>query len=320
MKIALFSVNRSTFVIRDIKILSTKHTVKLIVPSSNSFKKTFRTIIESDLILFWFASLRFLIPAMIAKLFGKKIITIAGGFDVAVVEHGSMGSWWKSRVVKKILNFSDEVLAVSASNKNEIISNCKIDQAKVTLLYHGFEDINIVDLNKKTDSILTIGYIDKLSYIRKGIDRFITLAIVMPDIQFHLIGENNLIESRIFIPKNVVLHGHLEFGTNKFKSLLESAKIYIQFSRHESFGCSVAEAMQFGCIPVVSDSYSLPEVMGDTGLIINNFNDYILIAEQIRFCMQEYNGQSAMRCINYIKKYFSYSKRENLFNKIIEEI
>ncbi len=266
MNILLFAVNQSTFVLRDIKILQSKYKVTFCKSNERSFIDIFKLIKSHDIIFLWFASIRFFFPALIAKIYRKKIVTVAGGFDVAKVESGSMGSKWKSLIVKSILNLSNKVLAVSNSNQNEIIQNCKIDVSKIEMIYHGFEDFEQINLDNKKDIILTIGFIDDLSYTRKGIDRLFRLAEELPKIEFHLIGTLVLNSIHVDIPNNVVLHAHLNFMENKFIELLESAKIYIQFSKHESFGCSVAEAMQFGCIPIVSDSYSLPEVVGNCGL------------------------------------------------------
>jgi glycosyltransferase involved in cell wall biosynthesis len=44
--------------------------------------------------------------------------------------------------------------------------------------------------------------------------------------------------------------------------------VYVQASRHEGFGLSVAEAMLAGCFPVVSSAGALPEVVGDTGVVL----------------------------------------------------
>ena len=43
------------------------------------------------------------------------------------------------------------------------------------------------------------------------------------------------------------------------------SSVYVQASRHEAFGMSLAEAMLGGCIPVVSQAGALPEVVGDVG-------------------------------------------------------
>jgi glycosyltransferase involved in cell wall biosynthesis len=249
----------------------------------------------------------------------KKIIVVAGGFDVA--KYGSMSSFWKSILVRLMLKFSDKVLAVSYSNRKEVIDNCKIDPSKIEMVYHGFEEINQqINLSKKINTIVTVGIIDTGAYYRKGIDRFLKLAKVLKNIEFHLIGKVDLNFDIIPLPKNVILHGYLDLRSEKFNTLLKSAKIYIQFSTHESFGCSVAEAMQYGCIPVISDSYSLPEVVGDCGLIIKNFKDYEHIASQVKGLMENYNQNLSIKCIERVKNIFSYKERAAKIISIINNL
>jgi len=49
--------------------------------------------------------------------------------------------------------------------------------------------------------------------------------------------------------------------------------VYAQFSFHEAFGCSVAEAMLCNCIPVVTAGTSLPEVVGDAGFTVTHWDE-----------------------------------------------
>ena len=51
--------------------------------------------------------------------------------------------------------------------------------------------------------------------------------------------------------------------------LYARAKVYLQPSMHEGFGCSVAEAMLRNCVPVVAATGSLPEVVGRAGVYVD---------------------------------------------------
>jgi glycosyltransferase involved in cell wall biosynthesis len=52
--------------------------------------------------------------------------------------------------------------------------------------------------------------------------------------------------------------------------LLQRARFYCQLSRREGFGVAVAEAMACKCVPMVSDSGALPEVVRQCGVIVPN--------------------------------------------------
>jgi len=52
--------------------------------------------------------------------------------------------------------------------------------------------------------------------------------------------------------------------------LYAGSAVYVQASRHEGFGMTVAEAMLAGCVPVVTSAGALPEVVGDIGVIVES--------------------------------------------------
>ena len=320
MKILLVTVHSSTFTRVDFEILSSRHLVTYLDFSSSrvSLLKISRLIKQNDLIYFWFISLRFITPLLLSKLLRRKVIFVAGGYDVAGLKelnYGSMSSEWKSLIIKGMIKISDRILSVSKSNYNEVITNCKIDPDKLEMIYHGFKSPEFFDLDDKEDKIVTIGFIDNTSFYRKGIDRFLKLAGYMVHIDFNLIGRIDINLNNIIIPENVRIHGYL--GKEQFIKLLRSAKIYVQLSRHEAFGYSVAEAMQYGCIPVVSNCYSLPEVVGNTGLIVNDAENYKEIAEGINILLKNYDKTLAIRCIERVNNLFSLNKRSE---KILDTI
>jgi glycosyltransferase involved in cell wall biosynthesis len=317
MKILFLTVYNISFAERDLKILQSKFVVTTFNFENKSILNLIELIKSNDLIYFWFASIRFFIPVVIAKILKKKIIIVAGGYDVAkvhAIRYGSLTSLWKSIIVKTMLRLSDRVLSVSNSNKNEIINNCKINPLKINMIYHGFETPNRVNFYNKSNIIITTASGNQSVFYRKGIDRFLVLAAHLKEFQFHLIGKIDL-DFHFSIPNNVTLNGYTE--KDKMISIYEAAKIYIQFSRHEGFGCSVAEAMQYGCIPVVSNCYALPEVIGNCGLVINDFSDYKQIASHINSLFENYDQNLSIKCIERIEKEFSYKTRSN---KIITEI
>lgn len=322
MKILFLAVNKSSFINRDHEILLSENEVKFIVPSSASFIKLIKYIFNSDLLFCWFASLNFFLPILIAKILNKKIIVVAGGYDVAKVKelnYGSMNSNWRGVFVKLILIMADKVLSVSKSNNQEIIDNCKISPTKIVLIYHGFEIGKFPKSTHRENRIITIGLLDKGTYLRKGFDRFINLAQSLSENEFIIIGKyDQEFIKKIEIPLNVSLTG---FITNEeLNKLISSSKIYVQFSRHEGFGASVAEAMLLGCLPVVGKVYSLPEVVGDYGLLIENPDDSHFCAKLVKDLLQNYSVEKSYQCFKHIETKFSIEIRKQKILELLRNI
>ena len=93
----------------------------------------------------------------------------------------------------------------------------------------------------------------------------------LPDVRFVLAGkwlDDAIEELRAVAPENVEFTGWL--SDEDLRDLYRRAAVYVQASRHEGFGLAVAEAMLAGCVPVVVNVTSMPEVVGDAGVLIES--------------------------------------------------
>jgi len=117
-------------------------------------------------------------------------------------------------------------------------------------------------------------YLGRFDVLHKGIDLLFAVAAALPNVEFHLYGRNpgptkkifsDLMRSKgpnVFIEKPV-------FGQAKAQAMM-AADLYIQCSRWEGFGISVAEAMAAGLPVVISDTMRLAPVFRDhdLGLVV----------------------------------------------------
>jgi glycosyltransferase involved in cell wall biosynthesis len=68
--------------------------------------------------------------------------------------------------------------------------------------------------------------------------------------------------------------------------LYNGADLFVYPSLYEGFGLPPLEAMACGCPTVTSDSSSLPEVVGDAGLIVNPNSSADLVEAMARVLME----------------------------------
>ncbi|MGB3402403.1 MAG: glycosyltransferase family 4 protein [Microcoleaceae cyanobacterium] len=118
-------------------------------------------------------------------------------------------------------------------------------------------------------------YLGRFDVWQKGIDRLVEVGRLLPDIEFHLYGIEDdktrrwLHRIQRNLPKNVYFHPPV-LGAEKLK-VLTAASLYIQMSRWEVFGISIAEAMALGVPCAVANTTNLAELFHshDLGLVLS---------------------------------------------------
>lgn len=282
-----------------------------------------RAIKKADAVFCWFASRLSLIPLVFAKIFKKKIILVVGGWDCANVPEINYGAlrkgikFFPTKVITKyIISLADRIIAVSGYNKKEIIENCKISSDRIHLIYHGIPFCPCEKSYKKENSVLTVGNITENNLKRKGLATFIKAAAMLPETKFFMVGK---VDARVekylhdSVPKNVIITGFLD--DEALCQFYSKAKVYVQVSYHEQFGCALAEAMAHGCVPVVTDTSALPEVVGEAGYYVP-YGDAEKTAAAITMALTD--GQKGAMAQERITKLFPFEKREQALVDLIE--
>lgn len=111
-------------------------------------------------------------------------------------------------------------------------------------------------------------------YFRKGIDLIIAAAQQLPTYQFTLIGLVN-VEAFTGLPSNLRLLGRVE--PRELNKLFGANSIVLQPSVMEGFPNALCEAMLCGCIPVVSNITSMPNIVEEIGIVIKERDVAVLV-------------------------------------------
>jgi glycosyltransferase involved in cell wall biosynthesis len=319
--VAVVHEENSPFVLQDIKIL--RHITRTIdVRCSSSglrnprqYFRLVSDIARSDIVIVWFTSgLSIIFSLIISKALGKKYISIAGGTDIA-----------RDKAVKAqyrlfagmpigffltnlVLRASDLVIGVSQFTDVEISD--RVRPQKRIVIYNGI-DTGIFKPGEEGDQILTVA---RSRPEIKGIDRFLAIARLLPHRTFVIVGQvcydHWVIENA---PANVKLVGTIRW--DELVTWYRKAKIYCQLSRYETFGVAVAEAMACGCIPVVSDSGPLPEIVDGCGVIVPG-GDSVRASEAIESLWDDHEFLRE-RSRERIVDVFSTSKRESALRELL---
>jgi glycosyltransferase involved in cell wall biosynthesis len=233
-------------------------------------------VLRADLGFAWFASWHSFLPVLLARLLRKPVVLIVGGFDTADMpwigygyQQGGLRKWASGLIMRR----ATRLVTNSHYSREEIVRNTGIAREAVTVIHHGIPDEfgPLADEAGRERVALTVGHLAEETLEQKGHRPFVDAAALMPDVRFVFIGrwlDDSIEALRDRAGENVVFTGFV--SDEERDAWYRRAWCYVQASHHEGFGMAVAEAMLAGCIPVVVDTTAMPEVVGDTGVLIES--------------------------------------------------
>jgi len=326
VKILFISPSFKPFIEKDYEILTKKFRVQSVIYNHAHTRtllllipRIFAGTLWADITYSWFGSFHAFFAVLFSKLFHKKSIVVAGGYDVAKMTEIGYGLM-NMRLWRLFPMFSfkncDKILAVSEHTRREMKKNMDVDDRKVLVVRHGFDKNKFFPRNGKENIVVTVAEANPHTLVIKGLTNFVKTANLLPNTKFYLIGKGekeSISGLRQINQHNLIYKGfvpHKELAT-----IMQRAKVYVQISAHESFGCSLAEAMLCECIPVVTACGAIPEVVGNTGYYIP-YGDIEAIAETIKRALKdgEAKGEKARE---RIEEEFPIEKREKRLTEVV---
>lgn len=323
MNILFVHQGLTSFVQKDLEILQSAHEVRdLRFRDPGDLPALISGARWADLTFSWFGKLHAFFAVLFSRLLGKKAAVVAGGDDVAYepeIGYGMFSYWWKRWCPLFVFRHADLILSVSEYNRRETLVNARADPGKVKLLYHGFDAQKWAraDGRPKESLALTVGRVTVETFLTKGLELFVQSAAHLSELPFLLVGpwqDEAIDRLRAIAPLNVTFTGGL-YGADLVRAYSQS-KVYVQVSVHESFGCSVAEAMLCECVPVVSRRAALPEVVGDCGFYVDELTPEA-VAAQIEEALRSDLGPRARE---QIVREFPLEKRRQGLLAAVDEV
>lgn len=228
-----------------------------------------------DLVFGWFASWHTFLPIEFARRLGRPSVLVIGGYDLAnmpEIGYGHQRGGIKRWLSRRTMHSASRLITNSEYSRREAARNVGLTNGRVHAVYHGLPDpFGALPKGPRASMVLTVGNVDRPNLQRKGLEAFVRTAALMPDVSFVLAGAARDDASdylRAIATPNVTITGRL--SDEALNDYYRQASVYVQASRHEGFGMSVAEAMLAGCVPVVTRAGALPEVAGDLGLFVES--------------------------------------------------
>lgn len=309
----------SSYIEKDLNILKEEFEV---IPFHYKGKKDLfrllKNVLTTDFNVSWFILGHATSAVLFSKIFRKKSVIIAGGWDVVSmpeIGYGAMRSKKRIKRTQSALKRANKIIAVSESTKKWVLR--WVERDDVITMYHGFDAEKFTPKGKKENIVVTVGKLkDEVAIRIKGLDTFVKAAKLLPDVKFVLIGDHdpNLAEKwRAKAPPNLEIMDFLP--QDRLIEYYQKARVYAQLSYQESFGCALAEAMLCECVPVVTRKGAIPEVVGDVGFYVEYGDDKGTSSKIKEALVSDKGGQVRKR----IMALFPLENRKNHLKKILND-
>ena len=183
--------------------------------------------------------------------------------------------------------------------------------------------------NHRSRTVLTVAWLHSENAERKGIPNILRAAAIVrrraPDIRFILVGEKGSGYPALQrLASELGLSSTLEFrgivSLEEKVALMQDCGVYLQPSKFEGFGLAVLEAMACGAPVIASRAGALPEVVGDSGVLLDDPTPEVIAAA---VCDLFENVDAATdlsrRAQARAKSQFSYDRRREALRSVIDQ-
>jgi len=295
-KVLYISSNRATFVQKDLDLIGRwyptdyaphdwrqKKQVPLLL--IRQFFWLLRRLPKAKAVMVMFAGFWSLWPVILAPLFRVPVYVIVGGTEVMSypkINYGTLRKPLWRRLVKFTFKHATRLLPVHeklAYHQDAFFDNSRQGfkyhfpglKTPYTVIHNGFpvDQYPEPPEERAENHFVTVAFVpNQMNYQVKGVKLILDAAPLIPEARFTIVGMSEQFKKSLdTIPSNVKILGPRSQA--EFQTELNRNRFYLQLSVSEGFPNALCEAMLSGCVPIVSAVTSLPEIIGDSGAVVD---------------------------------------------------
>jgi len=249
---------------------------------------------KADVFIIQFAGYHSFLPCLFARLTGKKSVIIAGGTDCVSFPGIGYGNFYRP-FLRTFTRWSYRLCTMIAPKHDSLWDSEYRYDAKepsrqgIKAFVPGIDEKywvirNGYDITKWTpcpDTVRTPGSFITLSgafeypfqVSLKGIDLILAAAPLFPDCTFTIAGVPPWKKLDV---KSDNVHVLPPVNHDELPALFNRHSFYLQLSMAEGFPNALCEAMLCGCTPIVSGVFSMPEIVGADGYVLEKRDTELL--------------------------------------------
>jgi glycosyltransferase involved in cell wall biosynthesis len=200
------------------------------------------------------------------------VITPNGGLAEEVLDRGRLKKRIYSTLIERPRFYgSTAVICVAPGELRQVSAFVPDYRGHVEVIPNAIETAHLNRISWRRREIRErrkVVYLGRFDAHHKGLDLLAAVAAILTETDIHVYGAGVSTFGSAGRPPNILVHGPV-YDEEKIAALLD-ADMYVQMSRWEAFGVSVAEAMALGVPCAISDAMSLAPLFRerDLGLVI----------------------------------------------------
>lgn len=201
--------------------------------------------------------------------------------------HTRQARWMLDLTTRWNAAMARTIIAISGQTREDLIRQYRISRDKVRVIHSGVNHARFFPIDRVAAEAtvraagISPPYILFLSTVqpRKNLDRLLDAFIALgePDVQLVVAGKSGWLASEIedrlvgvASKYNIKRMGYV--ADDIVPHLYAAAQAFVLPSLYEGFGLGVLEAMASGCPVVVSNTSSLPEIVGDAAALVDPYD------------------------------------------------
>lgn len=195
-----------------------------------------------------------------------------------------MHTWQKNKAIRN----SDVIVCISENTKKDVLKFVPgIDESKIHVIYNGVsEDYRIVDTHQWDSLGEYVVFVGSCQPYKQF--QFTAEAIKGTPYRLAIVGGKLSDAEVAFLDDTLGRNKYISTGflTNEQLNTLYNQAVCLAYpSAYEGFGIPVIEAQRAGCPVIAYNASSIPEVIGETPLLLNSltideFHDKLNILKQ----------------------------------------